>query len=166
MTRDNDSSVSMLELLDRTTEEIIIPRLPNVGNINQYLEQEEFNIINSRMIDSIKATGNVRILSINPHGCLPSNTTKINMLKDAIRNYQIDMLLMNETNTKWNMINISRMERNMRGIDREAAIFVADSKEWETTPSDYLPGGVMSVIFSKYSPLVNKKKIIKGWLEN
>ena len=54
----------------------------------------------------------------------------------------------------------------MRGIDREAAIFVADSKEWETTPSDYLPGGVMSVIFSKCSPLINKKKITKGQLGN
>ena len=58
------------------------------------------------------------------------------------------------------------MERNMRSIDREATIFVANSKEWETTPSDYLPGGVMSVIFRKCSPLINKKKITKAWLGN
>ena len=90
----------------------------------------------------------------------------MNMLKEAIKKYQIDILMMNETNTKWNTINESRLERQMKSIDRENSIFVADSKEWTTTDRDYLPGGIMSVFFSKCSPLINRKKVVKGRLGN
>jgi len=38
MTRGNDSSANMPELLDRMTEDIIILRLLNVVNINQYFK--------------------------------------------------------------------------------------------------------------------------------
>ena len=54
----------------------------------------------------------------------------------------------------------------MRSIDHEHLIFVVDSKEWKTTSSDYLPGGIASVIFSKCSPLINKKGVKQGWLGN
>ena len=54
----------------------------------------------------------------------------------------------------------------MRSINREHSIFVADSKEWKTTSSDYLPGGIASMIFSKCSLLINKKGVKQEWLGN
>ena len=45
-------------------------------------------------------------------------------------------------------------------------IVTADSNEWETTPSDYLPGGACSIFLSKCSPLVDRKKVVKGRLGN
>ena len=43
---------------------------------------------------------------------------------------------------------------------------MADSKEWATTPKDYLPGGLMSVFGSKCSPIMQQKKIKVGRLGN
>ena len=54
----------------------------------------------------------------------------------------------------------------MRNIDRESVILTSDSKEWDVTPTDYLPGGLCSIFFSKSSPLVNSKKLVKGRLGN
>ena len=54
----------------------------------------------------------------------------------------------------------------MKAIDRESAIFTADSAEWDVTPNDYLPGGICSIFFSKSSPLIESKKVVKGRLGN
>ena len=58
------------------------------------------------------------------------------------------------------------MEREMRKIDHEFKIIMSDSKEWNTTPSDYLPGGLMSVFFSKCSSLIQQKNAKIGRLGN
>ena len=88
------------------------------------------------------------------------------MLKESIDKCQIDILMMNETNTRWNSINVSRMESKMKSIDRENCVVVADSKEWDATPNDYLPGRLCSVFFSESIPLVDSKKVAKGRLGN
>ena len=54
----------------------------------------------------------------------------------------------------------------MKAIDRESAIFTANSVEWDVTPNDYLPGGICSIFFSKCSPLIESKKVVKGRLGN
>ena len=43
--------------------------------------------------------------------------------------YQIDIVILNETNTKWDSRNISKTEQEIREIDREASIILADSNE-------------------------------------
>lgn len=167
MSNNREYNENLPELIDRNSNEISYPRLSSQTNINQYFDQSEnIRIENSGAITNLKAVGNMRVLSINPKGCVPNNQSKMNMLKEAIKKYQIDILMMNETNTKWNTINESRLERQMKSIDRENSIFVADSKEWTTTDRDYLPGGIMSVFFSKCSPLINRKKVVKGRLGN
>ena len=73
---------------------------------------------------------------------------------------------MNEVNTKQNTCNLGRIERQIKEVDWENKIVVADSGEWETTLGDYLPGGVMGIILSKCCPLINNEKITKGRLGN
>ena len=63
-------------------------------------------------------------------------------------------------------MNISRIERVMRSNDKGAQILTADSKQWKTTNSSYLPGGLLNIIGSKYSPIINEKKVTVGRLGN
>ena len=165
MSNNRGRNENVPDLIDRNTNRIISPRLNDMNNIHNYFENNDEST-NRGAISLIKEPSKVRLLSINPHGCVPNNEVKMGMLKEALKRLQIDILLMNEVNTKWNTLNISRMERQMKEVDREHNIVVADSREWETTPGDYLPGGVMSVILSRCCPLINKKEITKGRLGN
>ena len=116
------------DLIDRNTNRIISPRLNDMNNIHNYFENNDEST-NRGAISLIKEPSKVRLLSINPHGCVPNNEVKMGMLKEALKRLQIDILLMNEVNTKWNTLNISRMERQMKEVDREHNIVVADSGE-------------------------------------
>jgi len=42
----------------------------------------------------------MRLLALNPHGCRPNDRVKINQLKKVIQNYNIDIVMLNEANTK------------------------------------------------------------------
>ena len=118
----------MPDLIDRNTNRCITPRLNVTNNVNNYFENKEEER-NNGAVSLIKENKNVRVMSINPHGCIPNNRSKMEMLKEAIRRLQIDIMLMNEVNTKWNTLNISRLERHVREVDRESNIVVADSGE-------------------------------------
>ena len=59
---------------------IVTPSLPNISNIRNYFE-EEIDRSNCGYIDTIKASRNVWILSLNPHGCRLYDIKKIFMLK-------------------------------------------------------------------------------------
>jgi len=100
MSNTNGRIANRPEMIERNTNEICIPRLHNEVHINQYFEQNNDRIENSGVISESKLVENIRVLSINPHGCIPNNQSKMTMMKEAIRKYQIDILLMNETNTK------------------------------------------------------------------
>ena len=133
--------------------------------LREYFQNND-NLSNEGYIDTVKLNGNIRILSLNPHRCKPKDVSKMNDLKNAIKQYDIDIIMMNEMNTKWASVNISRMERWMRSISRGAQIFTADSNEWATTNNDYLPGGLMTVLFERCGSFIDKKTIKKGRLGN
>ena len=94
------------------------------------------------------------------------NERKMNQLKEAVEQYDIDVLLLNEVNTKWNTVNISRMERIIKQINRAAVLIENDSGQHHVTNNDYLPGGIMNIIFQKCAPIYQKKKTVKGRLGN
>ena len=100
-------------------------------------------------IDKIKTSGIIQILSINSKGCNPNNEEKIEMLIESIKRLQLDVVLLNEVNTKWNSVNKDKMEQKMKQIDRGILVKTADSKQWNTTPTSYLPRGLVSIFFSK-----------------
>ena len=65
-----------------------------------YVKQPSKTIRNKGYIDTLKALFNTRILSINTCGFKPSNTEKIQMMIDKCEKLAIDILLLNEMNTK------------------------------------------------------------------
>ena len=81
--------------------------------IREYFEEEE-NAKNKGYIDENKIEGNVRILAMNPLGCKLNDQVKIHELKKLIQNYNIDVVMLNKTNTKQNTMNISRIEWKMK----------------------------------------------------
>jgi len=87
-------------------------RLGNPSIRDYFQEEDEMN--NVGYIDERKLSENIRILSLNPNGCRPNDMVKMNHLKSAIQKYDLDILMLTETNTKWNTVNISRMERKMK----------------------------------------------------
>ena len=80
--------------------------------------------------------------------------------------YDIDGLLLNEVNTKWNAVNISRMERIIKRIDKSAILIENDSGQYHVANRDYLPGGVTNTLFQKCVSVHQRKKIVKGRLGN
>ena len=134
-------------------------------SIREYFQKEE-EIKHDGYIDERKLRENIRILAFNPNGCNPNDRVKMNHLKKAIEKYQIDIVMMNETNTKWDTVNVSKMERNIKKISRGAQIIAADSKQWNLNNNSYLPGGVLMIIFERCKPFIDKKTIKLGKLGN
>ena len=58
------------------------------------------------------------------------------------------------------------MERMLKKIGREVKMITADSKEWNMTPKDHLPGGLMSAFYGKYRSLMQEDKTKIGKLGN
>ena len=167
MTRNNIRNTAQPEINDVNTSRESNNNRIRMRNptVREYFQSND-NIRYEGYIDNMKLNGNIRILSLNPHGCKPKDTSKMTDLKNAIQKYDIDVIMMNETNTKWTTVNISKMERWMRSISRGAQIFTADSKEWSSTNNDYLPGGIMTVLLERCGPYIDKKTIKIGRLGN
>jgi len=134
--------------------------------ITEYFNDQIYEMKNKGYIDEVKIPNTLRILSMNIHGCRPENQRRLDEIKEAIQKYEIDISLFNETNTKWNSINVGRIERVMRSIDKGVLIKTADSKNWTITKKSYLPGGLLNIINSKYTPIINEKNVTVGRLGN
>ena len=166
MSNNTSTSTNMPDNFNNTSHTQQIPRLNQTQHISNYFNQES-NIPNtSGYLEESKSIRNISILSLNPHGYSPFNSSKMHMLQQAIERLQLDIMLMNKVNTKWTSINISKIEQEIYRIDRAPTIITADSNQWETTPKDYLPGGIMNIILSRYHPILNNKQITKGRLGN
>ena len=74
--------------------------------------------------------------------------------------------MLQEINTKSNMVNVSKIEREMKKMQREAQIITVDTKEQNVTLLDYLLGGLVYIIFSKYRLILQQKKTVKNRFEN
>ena len=75
-------------------------------------------------------------------------------------------MLLSETQTKWTPSNVDRMQQRISQISREAVVIGADSRQWDVTPRQCLPGGILSIISGKCRSLVNENEIFKGDLGN
>lgn len=73
-------------------------RLGNL-TIREYFQIED-EMQYEGCIDEMKLKENIRILALNPHGCNPNDNVKMNHLKKAIEKHQLDIAMLNETNTK------------------------------------------------------------------
>ena len=109
---------------------------------------------------------NVRILTLNPRGRVPTDKSETSMLAEAMKRHQINMVLLNETNAKWNAMSKGRVEIMFKKIDREEKMTTVDSKEWNVTLNDYLPGRLRSEFCGKYRLLMQEEKMKIGKLGN
>jgi len=150
--------------INRNDDNNINIRLGN-PTIRKYFQKEEEKKYEG-YVDEKKLNENIRILVLNPHGCNPNNKVKMNQLKEAIEKFQLDIVMLNETNTKWDIVNIGKMERYAKKISRGAQIIVADSKQWNLNNRSYLPGGLLTIIFERCKPYIEKKTIKIGKLGN
>ena len=118
-------------------------RMPEVVNIdaqmipiNNYIIQQNNKIQHRGYIDSNKEQYNIRILVLNPRGCRPSDETKIQILINRCEKFKIDILTLNETNTKWNAPNRDKIRRKLHVLGREIIISTANSNLWSITKED------------------------------
>ena len=129
MSNTNSNTMNTPENFNNILQNQPIPRLNPNQQINNYFQQEHSSIGNCGYIDENKSTRNIRLLSLNPHGCNPFNSSKMVMLQQAIGKLQLDVILLNEVNTKWTTRNISKIEQEMTKIDRAPTIITADSNQ-------------------------------------
>lgn len=131
-------------------------------SMRMYIDQHDRTIKHKGYIDTIKAPFNTRILSINTCGFAPSNDDKVEMMIEKCKELRIDVLLLNETNTKWSHRNQDKIKRRLKELGREINIKTADSGRWELTKKEWLPGGVMSVVRGSVASLVQDEEVYKG----
>ena len=117
--------------------------------INNEIKNEEY-------VDSNKLSNNIRLLTMNSKGLNLWNYEWMEMFIESIEKYQIDVMLLNETNVKWTLSNKDKMENVVKRLGRETTIYTADSSLWTSTKSNYLPRGVLSIVRGKARPLVQE----------
>ena len=117
-------------------------------------------------VDQNKLLENIRILSLNPRGINPWNNYRMEMLIESCKKYQIDVLLLCETQVKWTANNIDKMENRLKQLGREILIIGADSIQWNINKNEYLPGGLLSAFLGKSRALVKEQEIFKSKLGN
>ena len=68
--------------------------------MNEYTQQNSNQIKWKGYVDEIKSPENIRILTLNPKGINPQDDYKIEILIEACKKYQVDIMLLNETQVK------------------------------------------------------------------
>ena len=113
--------------------------------MNQFIEKDcTINIPGH--IDAIKSSFNIRIMNLNVKGLSLKNNEKIERFMDSIERYQVDIMHLNEVNVKWTPTNLDTISLKLKKLGREIAIKAADNSDKIVTTTDYLPGGVMSIL--------------------
>ena len=130
--------------------------------IDNYMRKRNNKIMHKRYIDNVKAPYNIRILALNLNRCVPKDDSKIQMLINGCKKHNIDIILLNEMNTKQNAPNRDRIERKLKVLGREVFIAIVDSTLQNTTNHDWLPGGLMTAVRRKSTSLINEDQAKKG----
>ena len=95
----NRSSMPDSSLKDANEQIYQEIRLPN-PTIKEYFKDNIYEINNKGYIDKDKMQNNLRILTMNIHGCRPEQYERLKAIKEAVTKYQVDISLFNEANTK------------------------------------------------------------------
>ena len=91
--------------------------------------QENIAIMNARIMPNSKQNTNIRILSLNVKGFNTTNKEKLHHLIIECQKREIDMALLNETNTKWISVMKSSMKYKLSLLDKNVEVLFADSNE-------------------------------------
>jgi len=137
----------------------------NQMQITQFINRNRA-ITQRGYIDKNKRSENTRILSLNPNGINPWDDTTMHMMNQSLEKYQIDIALFNETNLKWTPINLDKIENNLKRKYRELKVIGADSKQWNITSNNYLPGGLLTIVKGKCRATLQEDKTFINELGN
>ena len=118
-------------------------------NLTHQCTNNDDIIRNEGCIDSIKDICNIRIMSLNVKGLDPWKHEKMERFLESCQKHQIDVMLLNEVNVKWNPANLDKMEQQIKRLGRESMTCAADSARWLNAPNNCLPGGVLSAFTGK-----------------
>ena len=75
------------------------PRIPN-PTISDYFQPDVCEMKHKGCTDDVKIDNNVRILTMNIHGCRLENNCRMKDIKESIKKHQIDVALFTESNAK------------------------------------------------------------------
>jgi len=123
----NNSNMNMLEYATNQAQ---------IVTIDNYMMKWNNEVKHKGYIDNVKVIYNIRILALNPNRCIPKDDSKIQMLINRYKKYDIDIMLLNKMNTKWNALNRDRIERKLKVLGCEVFIAIADSTLWNTMNYD------------------------------
>ena len=75
--------------------------------------------------------------------------------------YQIDAMLLCETQVKWTALTLDRIESRLKLFITGASI-----KQWSINENEYLPGRTLSVFIEKSRSLIKENEIFQSTLGN
>ena len=131
------------------------------------INKRNHDLKNQWYVESIKQENVVRILALNPRGFGPKNKEKINMLKKAMVEWKIDVVLMSSTDRRWTEMKLDQMKKQMRSVNKNVEIIASDSREKTRNEDGYLPGGIMAIFIGKIAGMIakehNKKDTFSRW---
>ena len=82
------------------------------------------------------------------------------MLVKVCKMKQIDRFIMSKVNTKWNIINIEIMNRNLSKLNRNISIITADSRDYKITDSTWLSRGLLTCFWGNIISIIDNTKIV------
>ena len=80
-------------------------RMNQEKNLMTNFVQQEESMRNEGHADAMKLGEHIRMLALNAKGLKPWNEEKMEVFVTSIEEHQIDIVILNETNTKWNPVN-------------------------------------------------------------
>ena len=84
---------------------------------------------------------------------------KITQFVEYFTKNKLDIVMITETNSKWDTRTIEKIKFKMKEIGRNIQVTYIVSKAYNTTRSDWLLGGMMTVIRGNISSLLQKDKV-------
>ena len=139
--------------------EILHKQLGGTIRYNTQINKRNRDLKNQGFIDSQKYNDCMRILAVNPRGFGPDKEEKVNMLKKAIVDYEIDVVLLSGTDRKWNESTMIRMKRMMKSVNKNVELIASDSGEDTKLSGGYLPGGTLSILTGRIAGIINKENV-------
>ena len=82
------------------------------------------------------------------------------MLMQSYIDKQIDSLLLSKVNTKQNTKNTEIIQSKLLRLSKNIKIITADSKDYNLTNYDWLPGGILNAFQGNIVSMINSTKII------
>ena len=110
-------------------EMIFREQLGGTMKYNTTINKRIEGIKNQGFVDSKKYEDYVRMILLNPRGFGPNNNEKVNMLKQAMIDYEIDAVLFSGTDRRWNESRVQTTKNIMKTVNKSMEIITSDSGE-------------------------------------